>query len=39
VAQVVGHKSLRMIEDVYSHLTTEDSHDALMEVLSARRRR
>ncbi|MGA2283753.1 MAG: site-specific integrase [Candidatus Dormibacteria bacterium] len=30
VANIVGHSSLRMIHDVYEHLTVSDTHDALM---------
>ncbi|MGH7866167.1 MAG: tyrosine-type recombinase/integrase [Candidatus Dormibacteraceae bacterium] len=33
VAQVLGHSSLAMIHNVYSHLTTTDMHKALMEAL------
>lgn len=35
VAQVAGHSSLRMIEQVYSHLTAGDSYDALVKLLNA----
>lgn len=35
VAQVAGHSSLRMIEQVYSHLTAGDSYEALVKLLSA----
>lgn len=28
VTKIVGHSSLRMIERVYSHLTTDDAYDA-----------
>jgi site-specific recombinase XerD len=34
VAQVVGHSSLRMIEQVYSHLTIGDAHAAVMRLLT-----
>jgi len=34
VAQVVGHSSLRMIEQVYSHLTVSDAHAAVMRLLT-----
>jgi integrase/recombinase XerD len=34
VAQVVGHSSLRMIEQVYSHLTVSDAHAAMMRLLT-----
>lgn len=34
VAQVAGHSSLRMIEQVYSHLTAGDSYDALLQLLA-----
>jgi site-specific recombinase XerD len=33
VAQVLGHTSLAMIQNVYSHLTPVDAHVALMAVL------
>lgn len=35
VAQIAGHSSLRMIEQVYSHLTAGDSYDALLRLLTA----
>jgi integrase/recombinase XerD len=34
VAQIAGHSSLRMIEQVYSHLTAGDAYDALVALLS-----
>jgi integrase len=34
VAKIAGHSSLRMIERVYSHLTTDDAYDAMMEMLA-----
>jgi integrase/recombinase XerD len=34
VAQIAGHSSLRMIEQVYSHLTAGDSYDALLQLLA-----
>jgi integrase len=37
VAQVVGHSSLRMIEQVYSHLTITDAHAAVMRLLAEER--
>jgi integrase len=37
VQQIVGHSSLRMIESVYSHLTTSDSHRAMMQLLARAR--
>lgn len=33
LAQVLGHSSLKMIQDVYAHLTPEDSYEAMMEAL------
>jgi integrase len=33
VAQIVGHSSLRMIEQVYSHLTAGDAYEALVVLL------
>jgi len=33
VAQILGHSSLRMIQQVYSHLTPADAYDALMRLL------
>ena len=35
VAQIAGHSSLRMIEQVYSHLTAGDSYDALLKLHAA----
>ena len=35
VAQVLGHTSLAMIQNVYSHLTPTDAHVALMAALKA----
>ena len=35
LAQILGHSSLRMIHQVYSHLSTGDAYDALMKVLAA----
>ena len=34
VKQFAGHTSLRMIDQVYSHLTTADAHDELLRMLS-----
>ena len=34
VAKVAGHNSLRMIERVYSHLTTDDAYEAMIEMLT-----
>ena len=34
VMQVLGHTNLRMITDVYSHLSMSDAHAALMRLLS-----
>lgn len=39
VAKIAGHSSLRMIERVYSHLTTDDAYDAMMEMLTKSGRR
>lgn len=33
LAQILGHSSLRMIQQVYSHLTPGDAYDALMRLL------
>ncbi|HEY8635524.1 MAG TPA: tyrosine-type recombinase/integrase [Candidatus Dormibacteraeota bacterium] len=33
LAQILGHSSLRMIQQVYSHLTPGDAYDALMSLL------
>jgi integrase len=35
LAQVVGHTSMRMIEQVYSHLNAGDGYDALARALAA----
>jgi integrase/recombinase XerD len=35
VAQIVGHRSLRMIQKVYDHMTPADAHDELMRALRA----
>lgn len=32
--KIVGHNSLRMIDDVYSHLTPDDGYDALIAMLA-----
>jgi integrase/recombinase XerD len=34
VAQIAGHSSLRMIEQVYSHLTPGDAYEALVAMLT-----
>lgn len=34
VKQFAGHTSLRMIDQVYSHLTTADAHEELLRMLS-----
>jgi len=34
VAQIAGHSSLRMIEQVYSHLTAGDAYEALLVMLT-----
>jgi integrase/recombinase XerD len=34
LAQILGHSSLVMIQNVYSHLTPADSYDALLKVLA-----
>jgi len=33
LAQIVGHTSLAMIQQVYSHLTPSDAYDAMLRVL------
>ena len=35
LAQILGHSSLRMIQAVYSHLSTGDAYDALMRVMQS----
>jgi integrase/recombinase XerD len=35
LAQIVGHTSLAMIQQVYSHLTPSDAYDAMLKVLTA----
>jgi len=35
LAQIVGHSSLTMIQQVYSHLTPSDAYDAMLKVLTA----
>ena len=35
VAQIVGHSSLTMIDQIYQHLTVSDAHEALMRSLMA----
>ena len=37
LAQIVGHSSLRMIENVYSHLTASDACEAMMRTLTDQR--
>ncbi len=34
VAKIAGHSSLRMIDQVYSHLDTSDSYDAMLRMLN-----
>jgi integrase/recombinase XerD len=34
LAQILGHSSLLMIQNVYAHLTPSDSYDALLKVLA-----
>lgn len=34
VAQILGHADLSMINAVYSHLSMEDAHAALLRVMS-----
>ena len=34
LAQILGHSSLAMIQNVYAHLTPADSYDALLKALS-----
>ncbi|MHB8572616.1 MAG: tyrosine-type recombinase/integrase [Candidatus Dormibacteria bacterium] len=36
LAQVLGHSGLRMIEQVYSHLTATDAYDAVLKVFAPR---
>lgn len=38
VKQFAGHTSLRMIDQVYSHLTLADAHDELMRMVAADRK-
>jgi integrase len=33
LAQILGHSSLAMIQNVYAHLTPQDSYDALLQAL------
>jgi site-specific recombinase XerD len=35
LAQILGHSSLAMIQNVYAHLTPSDSYDALLKVFSS----
>lgn len=35
LAQILGHNSLAMIQQVYAHLTPQDSYDALLRAISA----
>lgn len=35
LAQILGHSGLRMIDSVYSHLTTDDAYDAMIRMLAA----
>jgi integrase/recombinase XerD len=37
LAQIVGHSSLRMIEQVYSHLNASDAYEAMMRTLADQR--
>jgi integrase len=34
LSRIVGHSSLRMIEQVYSHLNTSDAYEAMLESLT-----
>jgi integrase len=34
IARVAGHSSLRMIDQVYSHLNTSDSYEAMLRMLT-----
>jgi site-specific recombinase XerD len=34
IARIAGHTSLRMIDQVYSHLNSSDSYDAMLRMLS-----
>ncbi|MGH7608682.1 MAG: tyrosine-type recombinase/integrase [Candidatus Dormibacteria bacterium] len=36
LAEIVGHTSLNMIQQVYSHLSPSDAYDAMVQVLVAR---
>ena len=38
MAQILGHNSLAMIQNVYAHLTPSDSYEALLKALSGRGR-
>jgi len=38
LAQILGHSSLRMIQQVYSHLSSGDAYEALMIVLATEAR-
>jgi integrase/recombinase XerD len=35
LGQILGHSSLRMINNVYSHLTVADAYEALMKVIAS----
>lgn len=35
LSQIAGHSSMRMIEQVYSHLNAGDSHEMMMRTLTA----
>jgi integrase/recombinase XerD len=35
IARIAGHSSLRMIDQVYSHLNTSDSYDAMIRMLTS----
>jgi integrase len=38
ITKITGHASLRMIDRVYSHLTTDDAYDAMLAMLNTRDR-
>jgi integrase len=34
LARIAGHSSLRMIDQVYSHLNTTDTYEAMLRMLN-----
>lgn len=34
LAQILGHRSLQMIDRVYAHLNSNDAYDAVMRMLA-----